>query len=199
MIPEDAKPDPIEQAALAAAGAIPWEDAAAPQAELRSFAPVVQMLAGAVAPVNPPARVRAELLAKIASDASDASSNKPSPQVWKTWAAVPEIDELYIRRTNEGTWEQTGVSGVSVRQLFVDRPGNRITMLVRMAPGSSYPRHVHDGPEECLVLEGDLSVGDTVLHPGDYQRAAAGSRHGVQSTNGGCLLLITSSLSDELY
>ena len=66
-----------------------------------------------------------------------------------------------------------------------------------MAPGSSYPCHVHNGPEQCLVLEGDLLVEDDLLGPGDYQWAEVGSRHGIQSTKQGCLLLITSSMTDE--
>ena len=47
------------------------------------------------------------------------------------------------------------------------------------------------------MLEGDLHIGEDVMHPGDYQFAPAGSRHGVQSTEHGCLLLITSSLNDR--
>ena len=74
-----------------------------------------------------------------------------------------------------------------------------VTMLIRMAPGTAYPAHRHGGAEECYVLEGDLHVGDDiVMHAGDYQRAEAGSTHPVQSTRGGCLLLLTSSLRDEL-
>jgi quercetin dioxygenase-like cupin family protein len=72
-------------------------------------------------------------------------------------------------------------------------------MLVRMEPGSSYPGHVHGGPEECYVISGDLRVGDSLhMRAGDYQRVAAGMTHPVQSTDEGCLLLITSSLHDEL-
>jgi len=78
-------------------------------------------------------------------------------------------------------------------------PAQRDAMLVRMAPGTSYPRHVHAGPEECFVLEGDLAVGDGLrLVAGDYQRMESGSRHPDQSTEGGCLLLLISSLNDEL-
>jgi len=36
------------------------------------------------------------------------------------------------------------------------------------------------------------------MRAGDYQRAETGSTHPVQSTRGGCLLLLTSSLRDEL-
>ena len=64
-------------------------------------------------------------------------------------------------------------------------------------PALNEPHH-HGGAEECYVLEGDLRTGDVWMHAGDYQHAAAGSVHPVQSTVQGCLLLIHSSLQDEL-
>ena len=75
----------------------------------------------------------------------------------------------------------------------------RVTMLVRMEKGTSYPSHRHAGPEECYVLAGDLEVGDQLeMHAGDYQRVERGSVHPPQTTREGCLLLITSSMHDEL-
>src|SRR5262249_61971021 len=94
----------------------------------------------------------------------------------------PASAELFVSRAADAAWEKSDVPGVSVRVLHVDRAGNQFTALVRMAAGSSYPRHVHNGPEQCLVLEGDLRVGDDVFGPGDYQRADVGSRHNIQST-----------------
>lgn len=65
-------------------------------------------------------------------------------------------------------------------------------------PGTAYPCHVHDGPEECYVHRGELCVAGETLRAGDYQRAAPGSLYVVQSTENGCLLLIVSSMTDEL-
>jgi hypothetical protein len=49
------------------------------------------------------------------------------------------------------------------------------------------------------VLQGDLRVGPTLhMRAGDYQRVEKGHQHPVQSTDGGCLLFIVSSLHDEL-
>lgn len=121
-----------------------------------------------------------------------------APQVWRDWSSDPAASQLLTRRANEVAWEDTGVEGVSIRRLFVDRERNQFTGMVQMSPGSSYPRHLHNGAEECLVLSGDLHVGELVLHAGDYQRAPAGTVHGVQSTVGGCTLLIVSSLTDEM-
>lgn len=122
-------------------------------------------------------------------------------QVWKEWTADPAehaaTDLTYVSGDG-GTWEKTAIPGVLVKKLHVDPVADRVTMLIRMAPGTSYPAHRHGGPEDCYVIEGDLSVGDLKMRAGDYQRADGGSRHVVQSTEGGCLLFLTSSLNDEL-
>ncbi len=135
-----------------------------------------------------PPDLRARVLAVIAADQT---------QVWKRWETSGAPPLLFVG-AGEGAWETTGSPGVEVKRLFVDAPNDRVTMLVRMAPGTAYPRHRHAGAEECYVLRGDLHLPGLVLHAGDYQRAEAESIHGVQSTEHGCLLFIVSSLHDEL-
>jgi anti-sigma factor ChrR (cupin superfamily) len=126
-----------------------------------------------------------------------------SPQVWKTWADESEKvsslpSGLLTVHAHEGVWEDIGVNGILVKRLFVDRANDRATMLVRMPAGASYPRHRHAGAEQCYVLEGDLRFGGRVFRAGDYQCADADSIHDVQYTEAGCLLLIVSSLHDEI-
>jgi anti-sigma factor ChrR (cupin superfamily) len=132
---------------------------------------------------------------------------KPEAQPWKRWSqpSDPRSPQpsawpgLHIQRANPAAWQPTAFPGVEVQPLTVASEQRQATMLVRMAAGSSYPPHRHGGPEECYVLSGDLWVGDqTELKPGDFQRAEADSVHVVQSTRGGCLLLIQTSLDDEL-
>ncbi|RJP39070.1 MAG: cupin domain-containing protein [Phycisphaerales bacterium] len=206
-------PDLSEAAALYAAGAMTAAEAldfesrlaAAGDpagAEFAALAPVVAELIHAVEPVEPSAAVREALLRRIAEageSAEDGAAAHDERQVWKRWDADASATHLLIRNAMKTGWEETGISGIAVRRLSVDRQRNQTTMLVRMAAGTGYPSHIHDGPEECLVLEGDLRVGDEHhLRAGDFQRMAPGSRHGYQSTDGGCLLLIVSSLSDKL-
>ncbi len=199
--------DPAELAALYASGAMPDDEAVAFErhlqegcrdcaAALMELDSVVAGLAARMPPIEPPAHIRQQLIDR----AAQAEAAPAGPQVWREWQSdQPAAAELFVRRGAEAEWAPTGVDGVSIRRLFVDRQRDQFTAMVRMMPGSSYPRHIHNGPEECLVLEGDLHVGDDILHAGDYQRAPAGSRHGIQSTEGGCLLLIVSSLSDEMF
>lgn len=96
-------------------------------------------------------------------------------------------------------WRATEVVGVSERILHEDPSAGRKTALYRMEPGSAYPPHRHAGVEECWILEGDLAVSDRVLRAGAYQRSAKGSVHTVQSTEGGCLLLVNCSTADERF
>lgn len=144
------------------------------------------------------ARMRERLISRIATPALS------HPQPWKAWAeqTAPTAPGLRIVRCGEEGFEPTGLPGVAAKPLLVDAKSRYVTMLVRMEPGASYPSHRHAGQEQCYVLEGDLHLGerpgDETLAAGDYQCALAESRHGVQWTRNGCLLLIVSSQDDEL-
>lgn len=159
---------------------------------------VLRALPYALEQQAPPPALKQKILALARAAApAQTDAGKPPLQLWKSWVnAAPQ--DLVIQRQKEGKWEATGVEGVAVKRLYVDAERGYVTMLVRMAAGSSYPSHRHAGYEECYVLEGDLKVGENTLHAGDYQRAQGGSVHSVQSTKNGCLLFIVSSQHDEL-
>jgi anti-sigma factor ChrR (cupin superfamily) len=153
--------------------------------------------------VTPPAALKQRLLDSIKNSDTPLSRVERSPQVWKTWPDESKnvsslSGGLLTVAAHEGVWEDIGVNGILVKRLFVDRANDRATMLVRMPPGASYPRHRHAGAEQCYVLEGDLRFGGRVFRTGDYQCADADSIHDVQYTEAGCLLLIISSLHDEI-
>jgi anti-sigma factor ChrR (cupin superfamily) len=174
------------------------------RAEVEKLRPTVAALSQAAAPVAPPAglyeRVRAR--AGLAVDqvmSSEAAVGARAAQPWKQWRAEKGAHAFDYLAADSSAFTPTAMAGISVRKLYVDPAVDRVTMLVRMSAGSSYPRHRHAGAEECYVLAGDIRVGSELhMHAGDYQRAEAESVHPVQSTDGGCLLLITSSLHDEL-
>jgi anti-sigma factor ChrR (cupin superfamily) len=134
------------------------------------------------------------------SAAACSPARSDTGQVWKAWADSAGVDRagfLFVGGADVG-FEPTGFEGIEARRLFVDHDRDRVTMLVRMRAGARYPGHVHAAAEECYVVAGDLFVGDRRMHAGDFQRAEAGSRHPIQSTEHGCVLLLTSSLQDEL-
>ncbi len=206
--------DPQELAALYASGAMPPEQATEFEAHLdegcatcaeavRSYEGVVEALFAGLKPVEPSSAVRQQLMKKLdsrpAARAAAHDDHVPHTHVWRDWSGDGDEENVIVRAAakDQGGWEETGVPGVRVRRLFVDRERNQMTALIRMAPGTAWPGHEHDGAEECLVLEGDLKAGDEIFYAGDYQRMARGSHHGVQSTTNGCLLLIVSSLTDK--
>jgi anti-sigma factor ChrR (cupin superfamily) len=85
--------------------------------------------------------------------------------------------------------------GLVARVLHVDRAANRQSLLIRMSPGAIYKAHAHDIEETTYVVEGDIAFGDLKLGAGDYHIAAVETRHPMGRTVGGCVVLVTTSLS----
>jgi quercetin dioxygenase-like cupin family protein len=101
------------------------------------------------------------------------------------------------RRRMESEWEEVA-PGISCKLLATDAEKHRVSMLVRLAPGTDYPPHRHGGVEELHLLDGELLIDDKKLHPGDFIRAEPGSvDHRVWSETGCTCVLITST-RDEL-
>jgi anti-sigma factor ChrR (cupin superfamily) len=71
-----------------------------------------------------------------------------------------------------------------------------LATLCRIQPGSGLDNHVHEAPEDTLVLEGGFC--DTVGHelwPGDTLRMPAGSQHALTALPGlPCLCLVLARL-----
>jgi quercetin dioxygenase-like cupin family protein len=133
-------------------------------------------LAAGIAPLELAAelrvRMRERLLNRIASTAPSGTSTL---------------------RAHEGTWA-TLAPGVTVKVLHQE-PGLKVsTFLVRMQPGSRAPVHAHRTEEQCLVLEGEVNVGDHVIRGGDWHVALPGSIHSDFWSKPGCLLLIRAEM-----
>jgi ChrR Cupin-like domain len=75
---------------------------------------------------------------------------------------------------NVGKWTLVA-PGVSMKILHVDDRGQ--SFLLRLDPGATLPAHPHDSDEECIVVEGELQLGDFNMRAGDYHLARLGSRH----------------------
>ena len=101
------------------------------------------------------------------------------------------------RRWPEPEWEQVA-PGIECKLLATDTETHRISMLVRLAPGASYPPHTHAGVEELHLLHGELWIDGLKLFPGDYNYGApgAGDEHVWSET--GCTCVLIASTEDTL-
>lgn len=92
-------------------------------------------------------------------------------------------------RANEGEWVSLA-RGSEIKILLVDTAKRERSFLLRLAPGGHVPAHDHPTTEECMVLSGDMVIGDTVFYPGDFHAATAGVKHPpLTSRNGGVIFI----------
>ena len=146
------------------------------QHELESLCPVVdRFVAWPTDVLRPTTSLRARLAQRIAEETGRPPMLPPD------------------RQWSEPDWEQVA-PGIECKLLATDAEGHRVSMLVRLAPGASYPPHTHAGDEELHLLDGELWIDARQLQPGDYNHGAAGaSDQRVWSATGCTCLLITST------
>ena len=123
---------------------------------------------------------------------------RPSAALWERLAqriAAETGGEPAVsapQRAAEPEWKEAA-PGIACKLLATDTETDRVSMLVRLAPGTEYPPHRHSGVEELHLLAGELMIGDRQLHPGDYNRGEPGSvDHRVWSETGCTCVLVTS-------
>jgi anti-sigma factor ChrR (cupin superfamily) len=101
------------------------------------------------------------------------------------------------RQWSEPEWKQVA-PGIECKLLATDTKRHRVSMLVRLAPGASYPAHTHAGPEELHLLDGELWIEDRMLVPGDYNYGAPGAGDGSVGSETGCTCVLVTSTEDVL-
>jgi anti-sigma factor ChrR (cupin superfamily) len=88
--------------------------------------------------------------------------------------------------------------GIFCKILAADAERDRVTMLVRLLPGVSYPPHTHAGIEELHLLDGELWIEDRLLYPGDYNYGEPGASDTRVYSETGCTCVLITSPSDQL-
>jgi quercetin dioxygenase-like cupin family protein len=103
-----------------------------------------------------------------------------------------------ITPPGDAEWEEVA-PGITCRLLSTDLDTGRVSMLVRLAPGTEYPPHTHAIVEELHMLDGDLMVDDKKLHAGDYLRSQPGTSDHRVWTEHGCMGVLITSFRDKLF
>jgi len=101
------------------------------------------------------------------------------------------------RRWSEPEWEKVA-PGIECKLLATDERWHRVSMLVRLAPGASYPAHTHAGVEELHLLDGELWIDERKLVPGDYNYGPPGAADYRVWSETGCTCVLVTSTRDTL-
>lgn len=101
------------------------------------------------------------------------------------------------RQWSEPEWEQVA-PGIECKLLSTDTERHMVSMLVRLAPGASYPPHTHAAVEELHLLDGELWIDDRKLFPGDYNRGEPGAGDQRVFSETGCTCVLVTSTKDTL-
>lgn len=124
--------------------------------------------------VAPPHGLRAKILSRI-----------------REYTSMKALTTL---RSDEGKWIRM-LPGIEIKLLFEDEENKSRSLLMRVGAGAVFPAHEHDGLEECLVLEGELNMGDLTLYAGDYHIARQGAAHADLTSRTGALLFFRTAVT----
>jgi anti-sigma factor ChrR (cupin superfamily) len=147
--------------------------------ELQALRPIVDSFAAWPTDVLRPSQPLWDRLAQRIA----AETGGPSVSVTRQW--------------HEPEWADAA-PGISCKLLATDPDKERVSMLVRLAPGTDYPPHRHAGVEELHLLDGELLVDDKKLYPGDYLHSAPGTMDRRVWSETGCTCVLLTSLRDVI-
>jgi len=148
--------------------------------ELESVRPIVKrFVAWPADMLRPSPSLQARLAHRIADEAGTPPVLRPA------------------QRWFEPDWE-TVAPGIECKLLASDHERDRISMLVRLAPGASYPPHTHAGIEELHLLDGELWIDERKLFPGDYNYGPPGAGDDRVWSETGCTCVLVTSTKDVL-
>jgi quercetin dioxygenase-like cupin family protein len=150
------------------------------QRELESLRPVVDSFISWPTDVLRPAT---SLEARLALRIAEEDGKEPVPPPPQRWS--------------EPAWEEVA-PGIECKLLAIDAERHRVSMLVRLAPGASYPAHTHAGVEELHLLDGELWIDERQLFPGDYNYGAPGAGDERVWSETGCTCVLITSTNDVL-
>lgn len=114
----------------------------------------------------------------------------------KVWSRLDRALDLEVATTPFHTVRLEDVGWISIapgiekKCLYRDPATGTESQLYRMQPGASIVKHQHPQAEECLVLEGDLAIGDLRLKAGDYHVAAMGTMHPALRSQDGAVVFV---------
>lgn len=139
----------------------------------RAWVRRLQSVGGALLDATTPVALSAGALdsamARIGTDAGDATVEPPLNEM------AGELPEP-LRRYGLGPWRWVG-PGIRVRDVHAPRDGACRVILLKIDPGRQTPRHTHVGPELTCVLSGAYATETERFELGDLEEADSSVLH----------------------
>jgi len=162
------------------------------QKAAHAFGAVTEALAQSLPRREP----RAELKARILAAAEKSKARTELGDAMARMLPPAQNGLAFVRQAGESGWVPLPIPGAYVKLLSFDSASDYAVVLGKLNAGAHYPAHPHVHPEDIFMLSGDLHVGDQVLRAGDFHHAEAASRHPVNWSEQGCVLLCVLSKED---
>ncbi len=104
--------------------------------------------------------------------------------------------QLTTIHAHEGEWK-TFLPKVSIKVLR--KTEDTQTYLLKLEAGAILLPHDHPMDEECIVLEGEVRIGDVVARAGDYHLAPQGRAHDPIVSETGALLFLRGAVPSAAH
>jgi anti-sigma factor ChrR (cupin superfamily) len=105
----------------------------------------------------------------------------------KVLAKIALHDAHLTVQKAEDSW-RAFMAGIQIKILH--EADGIMSYLLKLAPGAVIPPHHHPMDEECMVLEGDLLIGDLRVPAGGFHLARQGVPHARITTTTGATIFL---------
>lgn len=137
---------------------------------------VAALTAAAFPPVEPPAGLKDQIMAGIGK--KDQAS---------------EQGGYFFMGSDEGDWTPLPGGKIRLKVLSDLAEAGHTLVLLEADPGGVFFPHAHKGMEEVYLISGDLETEGRTMGPGDYLRAAPGTRHHKAVSRTGCRAIMVTA------
>jgi quercetin dioxygenase-like cupin family protein len=119
----------------------------------------------------------------------------PMTQRFMKSRLMTRVDDLergaatHTVRPDAGVWEKFSPR-IKMKVLRREADGSSMSYLLKLEPGAFLVPHKHHVDEECVVLEGEVTIGEEQVGPGTYHLAPRGLIHAAIRSEHGAILFI---------
>jgi hypothetical protein len=103
----------------------------------------------------------------------------------------------HLVRPEDGTGWQPFGPGLAIKVLH--ESAGTMSYLLRLSPGAALPVHRHPVDEECVVLQGEVRIGDLRIGPGGYHLGRRDVLHDHLHSPAGALIFLRGAVPEPSH